>query len=89
MQRADASYLPQYFGVDSKLFKDDESETEAKTNSGHRAYPLLACTEHAQCPLALRTICKHTHRARAVRESCGDASVYRHFKVMMVTFSSI
>ncbi len=56
MPETDAGY-PKNFGVDFEVFKDDESKTEAKTNSGHRVCPLLvrslllACTEHAQSPL--------------------------------------
>ncbi len=43
--------------VNSWVYKDDESESEAKTNSGPRVCPLLVegphfiCVEHAQCPL--------------------------------------
>ncbi len=54
MPRADSGYN---FGVSSWVFKDDESEIEAKTNSRHRVCPLLVvspfleCAEHAQCPL--------------------------------------
>ncbi len=54
--RADSSNAHN-FRVNSWGFKDDESETEAKTNSGHRVHPLLvgslllACTEPAQRPL--------------------------------------
>ncbi len=33
MPRADSGY-PRNFGINSWVFKDDESETEAKTNSG-------------------------------------------------------
>ncbi len=50
----------QNFWVNSDIFKDDESEAEAKTNSGHRVCPLLvrspllACAEHTQSPLFIR-----------------------------------
>ncbi len=43
--------------ANSWVFKDEESESEAKTNSEPRVCPLLvegppfACVEHAQCPL--------------------------------------
>ncbi len=56
MRRANSGYSHN-FGVSSWVFKEDESETEAKTNGGHRVYlllvgsTLLACTEHAQRPL--------------------------------------
>ncbi len=60
--RADSGY-PHNFMVDSWVFKDDESESAAKTYSGPRVCPLLvksphfACVEHAQCPLLAH--CKH------------------------------
>ncbi len=53
MPRADSSY-PDNFWVNSLVFEDDESNTEAKTNSRHWVCPLLvgslvlACTELAQ-----------------------------------------
>ncbi len=56
MPRADSGYAHN-FRVNSCVFKDDEYETEAETNSGYRVYLLLvrslllACTEHAQHPL--------------------------------------
>ncbi len=56
-----------HFGV----LKDDESESEAKTDSGHRVClllvgcPHLAWVEHAQCPLLAHrvSVCAlaHTH----------------------------
>ncbi len=52
MPRADAGYAHNFW-VDSGFFKDDESKTEAKTNSGHGVCPLLVrsppfgCTDHA------------------------------------------
>ncbi len=65
MLRADSVYLHN-FGVDSDIYKDNKSETEAKTNSGHRACLLLACAELAQRPLlACRVSTQtqtHTHR---------------------------
>ncbi len=39
MRREDTGYS-HYFGVNSEVFKDNDSETEAKTNSGHRVRPL-------------------------------------------------
>ncbi len=54
--RADSGYLHNFM-VNSWVFKDDESESEAKTNSGSWVCPLLvkgphfACVEHAQCLL--------------------------------------
>ncbi len=60
MPKVDSSN-PQSFGVNFWVFKDDESETEAKTNSGHRVCPLLACTEHALCSLLARHVSTHTH----------------------------
>ncbi len=55
MPRVDTSYTF-HLRVDSGLFKDNESTTEAKTNSGPCVHPLLfesplfACKEQAQCP---------------------------------------
>ncbi len=49
------------------VFKDDESESEAKTNSGPRVYPLLvesphfACVEHAQCPFLAHHVSTYTY----------------------------
>ncbi len=66
MQRADAGYTYN-FRVNYVAFKDDESKTEAKTNSGHRVCPflirssLLACTEHAQSPLFTHYVNTHSH----------------------------
>ncbi len=66
MPRADSGYLHK-FGVNSWGFKDDESETEVKTNSGHRVCPLLfgsslyACTEHGQRPLLACGVSVRTH----------------------------
>ncbi len=63
--RGDWGY-PHNFGVNSWVFKD-ESETEAKTNIGHRVClllvrsPLLVCTEHAQCLLSACHVNTHTH----------------------------
>ncbi len=65
MPRVDFGY-PHNFIVDSWVFKDEESESEAKTNSGPRACPLLVesphftCVEHAQCPLLAHCV-THTH----------------------------
>ncbi len=56
MRRVDTGYHYN-FRVNSKVFKDDKSKTEAKTNSGCRVClllvksPPLACREHAQSPL--------------------------------------
>ncbi len=54
MRRVDSGY-PYNFRVYSWVFKNDESETEAKTNRGHWVCLLLVgsppCTEHAQCLL--------------------------------------
>ncbi len=56
------------FMVNSWVFKDDESESEAKTNGGPRMCPLLvegphfACVEHAQCLLLAHCVSTHTHR---------------------------
>ncbi len=63
--RVDSGY-PHNFMVDSWVFKDDESESEAKTNRGSRVCPLLvesphfACVEYAQCLLLARARA-HTH----------------------------
>ncbi len=58
---------PHKFGVSSKVFEDDEFDTEAKTNSKHRVHPLLVrdtlftCKKHAQGLLfACYTHCAHT-----------------------------
>ncbi len=56
MPRADSGY-PHNFMFNSWVFKDDESESEAKTNSGPRVCLLLvegphfASVEPAQCLL--------------------------------------
>ncbi len=65
MFRVGASY-PHIFGVNSDIFKDEESETEAKTNSGHRVdlllvgSPLFACKNHIQNPLFACYVCVYT-----------------------------
>ncbi len=65
MPRADSGY-PHNFMVNSCVFKDDESESEVKTNSGPRVCPLLVknphftCVEHAQCPLLAHCVSTHT-----------------------------
>ncbi len=64
--KADSGY-PHNFMVNSWVFKGDESESEVKTNSGHRMCPLLiegphfACVEHAQYPLLAHCVSIHTH----------------------------
>ncbi len=69
VSRADSGY-PHNFMVDSWVFKDGESESVAKTNSGPRVCPLLvkslhfACVEHAQFPLLEHCVSTHT-RMRA------------------------
>ncbi len=66
MSRENSDYLYN-FGINSLVFKDDESKTEAKTNSGHRVCPLLvgspilAYTEHAQRPLSAYCVSTYTH----------------------------
>ncbi len=72
MPRADSGY-PHNFGVNSWIFKQDECEIEAKTNSRHRVCPLLVgilllvgspllvCREHAQCLLLVCCVSTHTH----------------------------
>ncbi len=59
MPKAGAGY-PYNFGVNSEVFNDADSETEAKTNSTHRVCPFLACTEHAQSLFFTHYV--HTHR---------------------------
>ncbi len=65
MPRADSGYSHNFM-VKSLVFKDDESESEAKTNSGPRAClflfegPHFACVEHAQCPLLAYCVSTHT-----------------------------
>ncbi len=66
--RADSGY-PHNFMVDSWVSKDDESESEVKTNSGPRLCPLLVesphfvCVEHAHFLLLAHCVsaCTHTH----------------------------
>ncbi len=64
--RADPGYPPN-FRVNSWVFKDNEPESEYKTNSRARVCPLLvgglhfACVEHAQCPLLAHRVSVHTH----------------------------
>ncbi len=66
MPRADLGY-PHNFMVNSYVFKEDESESEAKTNSRSRVCRLLvegphfACVEHAHCPLLAHRVGVHTH----------------------------
>ncbi len=59
MPRADSGYLHN-FEVNSWVFKDDESKTEAKTNSGYRECPALdmyrTCTK-----FAFGMLCKYMH----------------------------
>ncbi len=64
--KSDSGY-PTNFMVNSWVFNDDESESEAKTNSRPRVCLLLvenphfACVEHAQCPLLAHHVSTHTH----------------------------
>ncbi len=64
MPRADPGYPHNVMGK-LWVFKVDESDSEAKTNSGPRVCPLLvegrhfACVEHTLS--ALSTLCKYTH----------------------------
>ncbi len=46
--RADSGY-PHNFMVDSWVFKDEDSEYEAKTNSKPRVCPLLFESSHFTC----------------------------------------
>ncbi len=63
MPRADSGYLHNFM-VNFWVFKDDESESDAKTNSRHRVCLLLvgslllAWRVHAQSPLF---VCMHAH----------------------------
>ncbi len=58
--------------INSWVFKDDESKSEAKTNSRARACLLLvkgphfACVEHAQCLLLAHrvSVCAQAQRER-------------------------
>ncbi len=74
MLRADSGY-PHIFMVNSWVFKDDESKSEAKTNSGPRVCPLLvegphfACVEHAQCPLLAYCVSVYTHTCARARQT--------------------
>ncbi len=60
MARADSGY-PHNFMVNSWVFKDDESESDAKTNSRHQVCLLLAWRVHAQSPLLAYCVNIHTH----------------------------
>ncbi len=77
LPRADSGY-PYNFTVKSWIFKDDESEFDAKTNSGPWACPLLvegplfACVEHAQCPLLAYRVCS---RARTTSMSILNTQI--------------
>ncbi len=60
MPRADSGY-PHNFMVRSWVFKDDESESDTKTNSRYRVCPLLAWRVHAQSLLSTHHVNTHTH----------------------------
>ncbi len=70
MPRADSGF-PHNFMANFWVFKDDESESDAKTKSRHRVClllvesPLLAWRVHAQSPLLAHCVntrtCTHTH----------------------------
>ncbi len=72
MPRADSGY-PYNFEVNSWVFKDDESKTEAKTNSGHRVCLLSVCTVHAQCPLL--ACCVNTQTQTHTHTHITDLSI--------------
>ncbi len=66
MPRADLGH-PHNFIVNSWVFMDDESESDAKINSRHGVClllvgsPLLAWRIHAQSPLLAHCVKSHTH----------------------------
>ncbi len=66
MPRADSGY-PYNFMINSRVFKDDEFESDAKTNSRHRVCillvgsPLLAWRVHAQSPPLAHCVNTCTH----------------------------
>ncbi len=65
--------------VDSWVFNDDESESEAKTNSGPHVClflvksPHFACVEHAQCPLLAHCVSTSIQKGR---------STFTHWKAL-------
>ncbi len=73
MRRAEAGY-PHNFQVDSGVLKDDESESEAKTDNGHWMCllsvecPHLAWVEHTQRPLLAHYVNTRTHTRMTERE---------------------
>ncbi len=66
MPRVDSCYLHNFM-VNFWVSKDDESESDAKTNSRHRVYlllvgsPLLAWSVHAQSPLLAHYVRRRRH----------------------------
>ncbi len=60
MPRADLSYTHNFM-VNSWVFKNDESESEAKTNSRNRVCLRLAWRVHAQSPLLAHCVNTHTY----------------------------
>ncbi len=64
------------------MFKDDESESDAKTNSRHQVCllsvgsPLLAWRIHAQSPLLAHCVHTHTHTHT---HKCAHAYIYSIF----------
>ncbi len=85
MPRADSGYFHNFM-VKSWVFKDDESKSEAKTNSVPWVCPFLvegphfACAEHAQCLLLAHCVKTHTHRY----ESCLGPILFSLYEMMKI-----
>ncbi len=82
MLRADSG-CPHNFMVDSWVFKDDDSESEAKTNSGHRIMSALGpkstlrmCRTRTMSAIGALCKCTHTHTLHA-RAQCTSQLYYR------------
>ncbi len=86
MPRADSGYYHN-FGVNSWIFKNDESETKAKTDSRYwvcpllAGRPLLACTEHAQSPLLAHHVsaCGRIHCLKTISISISRQYIVQFF----------
>ncbi len=76
MSRADAGY-PRNFEVDFEVFKDDESEIEAKTTFLVRSL-LLACKEHTQSSLLAHYVNIHPHTHTRVHTPTPSPTPHTH-----------
>ncbi len=90
MLRADSDY-PLNFMVNSWVFKDDESKSNAKTNSRYRVCLLLvrslllAWRVHAQGPLLAHCVCA---RARARARVRAHTHTHTHYMWCYLKFAS-